>query len=168
MNKNEILTLQNRSNKNIWITGILTFFVAPFGYIYTIRYKAAFIAFIVYAILLGLSEESETGEMLLGLFAIGVTVENVMFINSAKNQVKKLGININKDNFLSSSGSLVNPDIIILKVLQKRGIMTISEIVVATELSPQIVKQTLLELEREQLIYGYNRETDGAVVYKNI
>lgn len=46
--------------------------------------------------------------------------------------------------------------------------MTVSEIVIATELSPQIVKKTLLDLENEHLIYGYNRESDGAVVYKNI
>ena len=46
--------------------------------------------------------------------------------------------------------------------------MTVSQIVLATELTPQVVKETLLTLEKEQLIYGYNRDSDGAIVYKNI
>lgn len=160
--------IQNRANKNRWLAGVLTFFVAPVGYLYTLRYKAALISFIAFIILLGASEESETGETLLGFFAIGVTAENVISINNAKNKVKQLGGSLNNPNIITSSASGNKPDILILKILQKRGVMTISEIVVATELSPQIVKQTLLELENEQLIYGYNRESDGAVVYKNI
>ncbi|GAB4303468.1 MAG: hypothetical protein Kow0091_04040 [Geminocystis sp.] len=165
---NNLEQIRNKANKNRWIAGVLTFFVAPVGYFYTLRYKAALISFIVYIILVGASEENETMETLLGFFAISVTVENVISINKAKNKFKELEGNTNQLTNYPSSFSGNSPDIIILKAINNRGEMTVSEIVIATELSPQIVKKTLLDLENEHLIYGYNRESDGAVVYKNI
>lgn len=91
--------------------------------------------------MVGASEENETMETLLGFFAISVTVENVISINKAKNKFKELEGNTNQLTNYPSSFSGNSPDIIILKAINNRGEMTVSEIVIATELSPQIVKK---------------------------
>lgn len=167
---NQINTLQKRSHRSVWVAGIMTILFAPAGYIYTLRYKTAFIAIILYTILIGIAGESKKAEDLLGFLVIGATIENVISIKSAKSKLKEIESNDNGNIHLNPSplNSVNNVEIIVLKVLQKGGIMTVSEIIVATELSPQIIKKTLQDLETEQLVYAYNRDSDGAVVYKNI
>lgn len=165
----EIQTLENRSKKNRWLIGIL-FFISPVGYFYTSRNILAVITLVIYAILLSFSEENDIANTVWALFIIGTTIENIMFINKARDKFKLLGGNSPQsgDNISANFNSFSNPDLTILKVLESKGEMTVSQIVVTTELTPQVVKETLLTLEQEQLVYGYNRDSDGAIVYKNI
>ncbi|MGI0480944.1 hypothetical protein ACN4EE_09135 [Geminocystis sp. CENA526] len=165
----EIQTLEIRSKKNRWLVGIL-FFISPIGYFYTNRNILAIIITIIYGILLSGSEESDTMNSLFALFTIGTTVENIMYINRARDKFKLLQENSPQyTNTISAHSQPVsNADLMILKALENNGEMTASQIILATELTPQIVKETLLTLEQEQLIYGYNRDSDGAIVYKNI
>lgn len=158
----ELQTLENRSKKNRWLVGIL-FLISPVSYFYTNRYLLAIITTIIYFILVTAVQEYDTISILWLLFILGITVENITSINNAKDKVKLLQVNSSQ-----SGNNISNPDLIILKALENRGEMTVSQIVLATELTPQIVKETLFTLEQEQLVYGYNRDSDGAIVYKNI
>ncbi|MTF38848.1 helix-turn-helix transcriptional regulator [Cyanobacterium aponinum] len=157
----EIQTLENRSKKNRWLVGIL-FLISPVGYFYTNRYLLAIITTIIYFILVTTVEEYEAISILWLLFIIGITVENITSINNAKEKVKFL-----QGNSPQSGNNASNPNLMILKALENNGEMTASQIILATELTPQIVKETLFTLEQEQLVYGYNREDDGVIVYKN-
>lgn len=163
----ELQTLEIRSKKNRWLVGIL-FFIPPVGYFYTNRNLVAIITLIIYVILFSGSTENDDISALFGLFMIGTTIENIISINKAKEKVKLLQENSPQSNSNSNSKPVYNPDLMILKALENKGEMTVSQIVLATELTPQVVKETLFNLEQEQLIYGYNRDSDGAIVYKNI
>lgn len=161
----EIQAIENRSKKNRWIVGIL-FFIPPIGYFYTNRNLVAIITTILYGILLSAPTENDTMSTFGGLFIIVATIENIMSINRAKEKVKVLQENSPQSNTISNPVS--NPDLMILKALENKGEMTASQIILATELTPQLVKETLFTLEQEQLVYGYNRDSDGVIVYKNI
>lgn len=167
INTEEALRLEKRAKKNRWVAGILTLIFAPLGYVYTNRYRAAIIAFIIALPLYSLAEDGEEGETLLGFFAIGVTIENIVSINVAKNKIKSNNFPLSTIE-TTSSHQPKSLQVSILKAIQQKGEMTVSEIIVETEFNPSLVKETLLQLEKEQLIYGYNRDIDGVVVYKNI
>ncbi len=172
--KNKLFELEKRAKKNIFVTGILTLLFAPFGYVYTRRYWVAIISFFALMSLIDFADKDVDGESLLGFFVIGVTIENIIFVRRAR---EKLAMHPNGVSFPEPVKSEIpthksnqgqNLELIILKNLKKEGEMTVSDIVIATEFPLTSIKETLLKLEKEQLIYGYNRETDGAVVYKNI
>jgi DNA-binding IclR family transcriptional regulator len=54
----------------------------------------------------------------------------------------------------------------IIKVGKQQGDMTLTDFVVATELPPAQVKETLMELEHLDLVRSHNRESDGVVAYQ--
>ncbi|AFZ48114.1 hypothetical protein Cyast_2165 [Cyanobacterium stanieri PCC 7202] len=171
--------LEKKANKNLFVTGLLTFLFAPFGYLYTNRYWGAAITFIIFFAMV----DDPDFEEVWGVIAVGGTIENIIAVRNARD---KLAIASSKENktlpFQPISSPVQNPqpsfpakvnqpqnlELQILKALKQEGEMTLSDIVIATELSSSIIKETLLKLETEQLIYGYNRDGDGAVVYKNI
>lgn len=176
MTDRKIYNLEKRANKNLFLTGFLTFFFAPFGYLYTNRYWGAAITFFLF---IAVMEELDF-EDIWGVIAVGTTIENIMAVRNARDKLAIASRNENNSlpfqpisntpqhSFAQKINQPPNLELQILKALKKEGEMTLSDIVIATELSPSIIKETLLKLETEQLIYGYNRDGDGAVVYKNI
>lgn len=56
----------------------------------------------------------------------------------------------------------------ILKVCRAQNGATLSDCVIATEVSPKEVKAKVAELCLAELLVVDNRETDGAVIYKAV
>lgn len=59
-------------------------------------------------------------------------------------------------------------DVEILKVCRDHQGATLSDCVIATETSPEVVKAKVQELCLAELLVVDNRETDGAVIYKAV
>ncbi|MDB9315788.1 hypothetical protein PN462_21925 [Spirulina sp. CS-785/01] len=158
--------IQKQAKKKIWITAILTFFVPFGGYLYTLRYTASLLAFI--AMMLLISAEDVIGEdpsdTLYGFFIFGVAIENSLAVKKARDKAQEKGLQLDS----TPQASLPNAKVQILKAGKQQSEFTVSDIVVMTELSPERVKPLLLEMEREDLIRSYNRDSDGAIVYKVI
>ncbi|MGY6529873.1 MAG: hypothetical protein ACXITR_08085 [Cyanobacterium sp.] len=176
----KLYNLQKRANKNLFITGFLTFIFSPFGYLYTNRYWGAAITFIIF---FAMVEEPDFEEVW-GVIAVGGTIENIISVRHARDKLAIAQGNPENNSLpfqpiatpIQNQQPAIPPtvnqpkslELQILKAIKEQGEMTVSDVVITTELSPAIVKETLLKLETEQLIYGYNRHSDGAVVYKNI
>lgn len=155
---------RKRADKNLWVTAILTFLIPFGGYIYTLRYPAAVIAFLAMMFLFSAEEviDDDATDTLYGLFAVSVAVENSLSVRKARELTKKQG-------FMPGSTTprpLPNTQVQILKLGKQQGEMTLADFVVATELPPAQIQETLIELERSDLVRSYNRESDGAVVYR--
>ncbi|MBE9221926.1 hypothetical protein IQ215_04370 [Cyanobacterium stanieri LEGE 03274] len=176
-NLEKLYNLEKRAKKNLFVTGILTFLFSPFGYLYTNRYWAAAITFFIFFAMV----EEPDFEDIWGVVAVGGTIENIISVRHARDklaiaQSSQTGNNPLPFSLIQNQLPLSPPnnpqpqslELQILKAIKKQGEMTVSDLIIATELSPTIVKETLLKLETEQLICGYNRHSDGAVVYKNI
>lgn len=185
----ETLRLEKRANKNAWITAVLTWWFPPLGYVYTMRYRAVIIVFFLSLPIYHLTgNRGARQQVLRNFFLVSVAIENIISVKMARDKLAYAQSLSNFETFTPTTGNEPiittrtnhrqenvaptpqnnRPEMVILKAIDSRGEMTISDIVINTELSPALVKETLLYLEREQLIYGYNRETDGAIVYKNI
>ncbi|NJK37753.1 MAG: hypothetical protein HC835_13525 [Oscillatoriales cyanobacterium RM2_1_1] len=160
---------QELAQKNTWTTGVLTFLIPLFGYIYTKRYKALLTTFGVFlglTTLCYLSEPSleEDEDFIAGmmfLYSVGATVENTRAIGQAKKRVISQAPMV----------PLLNPDrakIQLLRLAKAQGEMTLAECVLETDCSPAEIRQWLEELQREDLIQIDNRERDGAIVYRII
>ncbi|WP_069789225.1 hypothetical protein A5482_009785 [Cyanobacterium sp. IPPAS B-1200] len=175
----KLYNLEKKANKNLFITGLLTFFFSPIGYLYTNRYWGAAITFFIF---FAMVDEPDFEEVW-GVIAVGGTIENIIAVRHARDKLAIASRNENgtlpfqpiaspvqnqQPAFPPKANQPQNLEILILKAIKEQGEMTVSDVVIATELSPAIVKETLLQLETEQLICGYNRHSDGAVVYKNI
>ena len=158
--------IQNRADKNLWMTALLTLFIPFGGYIYTIRYTAAVISFLTMMFLFSAEEmeviDDDFISPLYGLCAVGVAVENSLSVRKARELIKKQGLK------LGSTAPILSPhaQVQIIKMSRQQGEMTITDFVVATELPPTQVKATLIELESSDFVQSYNRESDGALVYK--
>lgn len=176
----KLYNLEKRANKNLFVTGLLTFLFSPLGYLYTNRYWGAAITFFFF---FAMVEEADFEEVW-GVIAVGSTIENIISVRSARDkwaiaqngqanipfpfQSTTTPLQNQQQKFPPRVSQPQNLEVQILKAIKEQGEMTISDIVIATELSPATVRETLLKLETEQLICGYNRHSDGAVVYKNI
>lgn len=156
--------IQKRAEKNLWITSILTFFIPFGGYIYTKRYVAAIIAFFAMMVLMSDDLPEDPSDTLYGFFIFGAAIENVISVRKARQLVKGDGIQVGG----TTQKQLPNLQVEILKLGKTEGEMTLSDFVIATEASPDKVKEVLMELERSDLVRVYNREADGVVVYKVI
>lgn len=158
--------IQKRAKKNLWITALLTLFMPFGGYIYTIRYTAAVITFLATMFLFSAEEmeivDDDVLSPLYGLFAVGAVVENSLSVRKTRGLTKKQGLTLGS----TAPISLPHAQVQIIKVGKQQGEMTITDFVVATELPPAQVQETLMELEHSDLVRSYNRESDGVVVYK--
>ena len=158
--------IQKRADKNLWMTALLTLFIPFGGYIYTIRYTTAVISFLTMMFFFSAEEveviDDDLISPLYGLCAVGVAVENSLSVRRARELIKKQGLTLGSN----APVPLFHAQVQIIKMGKQQGEMTITDFVVATELPPTQVKATLIELERLDFVQSYNRESDGALVYK--
>jgi uncharacterized membrane protein len=162
----ELINIQKRANKKIWITALLTFLIPFAGYLYTVRYRAAIIAFFAMFFLI-FAEDSmgeDTADSLYGFFAIGVAVENSISVRKARELAQQKGFQSGSDSY----ARLPDAKVQILKLGKQYGEVTLADLVIETGLPPEKVREVVMELERQDLVRSYNREHDGAVVYRVI
>lgn len=162
--KNVDPKINKRAGKNLWITSILTFLIPFGGYIYTVRYRAAVIIFFLMMMLLSDEVIDDSSEELYSFFIFGAAIENVISVQKAR----KLGQNKPIQPSRIPLKQLPNLQVEVLKVGKAQGEMTLSDFVIATEASPDIMTEILMELERADMVRVYNRESDGVVVYQVI
>lgn len=162
----ELINIQKRANKKIWITALLTLFIHWAGYLYTVRYKAALIAFFAMFFLISAKETmgEDTGDSIYGFLALGVAVENSISVRKARELAQQKGLQSGSDSY----ARLPDAKVQILKIGKKHGEVTLADLVIETGLPPEKVREVVIELERQDLMRSYNREHDGAVVYRVI
>jgi uncharacterized membrane protein len=160
----ELKSIQKRANKKIWITALLSFFIPFAGYLYTVRYRAAIIAFFSMLLLISAEDtmDEDAANTLYSFFAIGVAVENSISVRKARELAQQKGFQSSSDSY----ARLPNANVEILKLGKERGEVTLADIVIETGLPPEKVREVVMELERQDLVRSYNREHDGAVVYR--
>lgn len=160
--------IQKRADKNLGITALLTLFVPFGGYIYTLRYTAAVLTFLATMFLFSAEEmeivDDDVLSPLYGLFAVSAAVENSLSVRKARELTRKPGLT----PLSTAPISFPQAQVQIIKVGKQQGEMTVTDFVVATELPPAQVKETLMELEHSDLVRSHNRESDGVVVYQVI
>lgn len=156
--------IHKRANKKIWITALVTFFLPFVGYFYTVRYRAAIIAFFAMFFLISAEDamDEDTANTLYGFLAIGVAVENSISVRKAKELAQQKGLHSGSDSY----ARLPDIKVQILKFSKGCGEVTLADLVIETGLSPEKVREVLTQLEHEDLVRSYNREQDGAVVYR--
>lgn len=156
--------IQKRAHKKIWITAILTLLIPFGGYIYTVRYRAAILAFFTMFFLISAEDvmKKDNADTLYGFFLIGAATENSLSVRRAREIAKQKGLQSGSDSYAPLPSTKVQ----ILKIGKVRGEVTLADLVIETELPPEKVREVLTELEREDLVRSYNREQDGAVVYR--
>lgn len=156
---------RNLAQKSSWITGVLTFFLPPFGHIYTGRYKALLISFAILVGTIGLVNSSDDDDAGLGvIYLVATTVENTRAVL----QAKKRTLGTATVPAIGTIKPARNLKVEILKFMKGKEEVSLSDLVIETELDSRDIMVILNELERESLIRGYNRASDGAVVYRAI
>jgi uncharacterized membrane protein len=161
-------TIQTRANRKIWITAVLTLLFPFAGYIYTIRYKAAIIAFFAMFFLMSAEEamdmEEDTASSLYGFFIIALTAENSLSVRKARELAQQKGLQLGSNHY----APLPDAKVQILKFGKQQGEVTLADLVIETGLPPEKIRDMVMELERQDLVRSYNREHDGAIVYRVI
>lgn len=147
------------ASKSTWITGLLTFFIPPVGYLYTERVKALLISLAITVTgIVGMGSSRNSDNPAWGLYMIIGTIENTRAVRQAK-----------KRTFGSVSGNPTqNIKVVILKFIKNNPGSSLSELVIETGLEAKQVLAIVNELERDNLVRGYNRSRDGVVVYQII
>lgn len=150
------------ARKNLWATGLLSFFLPFAGYLYTGRYGLAAISFAVLLIGGAAAEESELGTLIVVFLMVGSTIENMGAVLGARSK-------------FTANNPLLQPDdqhrdlrIELLKLAKRQGEMTLADFVITTGQSVDEVRSTLVELEKHDLMRSSNRDSDGAVVYRAV
>ena len=106
----------------------------------------------------------DTGDSLYGFLALGVAVENSISVRKAREIAQQKGLQSGSDSY----ARLPDAKVQILKIGKKHGEVTLADLVIETGLPPEKVREVVIELERQDLVRSYNREHDGAVVYRVI
>lgn len=163
-NKKNLKDIQKRANKRIWITALITLFIPFFGYLYTVRYRAAIITFFAMFFIISAEDvmDEDFADTLYSFFAIGVAVENSISIRKAKELAQHKGLQSGSYSY----ARLPDIKVQILKFSKGCGEVTLADLVIETGLPPEKVREVLTQLEYEDLVRSYNREQDGAVVYR--
>ncbi len=163
MNPNSEIELKNilkRANKDIVVTAFITLFMPWAGYLYTVRYKAALIAFFAMFFIIFVKKANS----LFVFFLLGAAVENSISVLKAREIVEQKVLQSASDRY----AHLPDAKMQILKIGKQRGEVTLADLVIETGLPPEQVREVVRELERQDLVRSYNREHDGAVVYRVI
>jgi hypothetical protein len=171
----EFEKIQQLATKNSWLTGLLTFFLLPVGYIYTGRYKAMFIGF---GIMVGFTALCIAGDPSLEndddfstgvgfLYMIGATIDNTSAVNQAKKRLKNFQTLDNNYQHLPQQ-SAPNLKITLLRFAKQQGEVTVADCVIETGQDAQQIRDILRQLINEDLLTTGNRDSDGAVVYRVI
>lgn len=92
------------------------------------------------------------------MYVVASTVENARAIHQAKR----------RNLSASSHQNLRNFKVEILRFMKGEGEVSLANLVLETGLESKEVLELVNDLERESLIRGYNRTSDGAVVYRII
>ncbi|MBD2579515.1 hypothetical protein [Oscillatoria sp. FACHB-1406] len=156
------------AKKSTWLTAFLTsfFLIPPIGYFYTARYKPLLIGLAIIFGLCGLvdagkSSSKDEDDALGGLYLIYVvasTVENARAVHQAKKRGSEANSHQNSRNL----------KVEILRFMKGKEDVSLADLVLETGLDSKEVLELVNDLERESLIRGYNRASDGAVVYRII
>lgn len=168
----ELEILEKLADKNSWLTGVLTFFMLPVGYIYTRRFKAMFIGF---GITIGLTALCFAGDPSLEndddfssgvsfLYMMGATIDNVRAVNNAKKRLRDLQKFHHIPNHLIQQEA-PNLKLTLLRFIKQKGEVTVADCVIETGQEANKIRETLQELLKDDLITITNRDSDGAVVY---
>ncbi|HEY9604538.1 MAG TPA: hypothetical protein V6C85_23235 [Allocoleopsis sp.] len=156
----ELKNILKRANKDIVATAFITLFMPWAGYLYTVRYKAALIAFFVMFFIISVKKANS----LFVFFLLGAAVENSISVRKAREIVEQKVLQSASDRY----AHLPDAKMQILKIGKQRGEVTLADLVIETGLPPEQVREVVMGLERQDLVRSYNREHDGAVVYRVI
>ncbi|MGF1492921.1 MAG: hypothetical protein ACFBSC_10820 [Microcoleaceae cyanobacterium] len=155
------------ADKNPSITGIITFFCPPLGYVYTSRYQALITTFGIFCgtIFLclvskpSLQRQEDFLQKMMWFYGAGAAIENVRAVKRSQKAIKP------------KNPPQLQPDyskIQILKLAKQQGEVTLADCVLEIKQAPSDVRLLLEELQREGLMEIDNRERDGAVIYRII
>ncbi|MBD2579516.1 serine/threonine-protein kinase [Oscillatoria sp. FACHB-1406] len=150
------------AQKSLWIAGILTVGGNFMGYIYTGRYKALLLSYLMLACaVIFLSVNDLSLKDIVQYYLIATAIENTRAISKAK----KRNFKRMQSKFSQPSTSL---KVELLKYIKsKRGVL-LSDLVIETGLEVQEIQRILDELKRDNLVRQYYRFTDGALAYRVI
>jgi hypothetical protein len=154
---------QKLARKSAWITGILTLILPFGGYLYTGRYLFAGGSFVIWAVLMAMTNpdvENDPAAAGGAILMIVTAIENLIAVSRAKGACKDQQ---SQEPIPKRSDDL---QVELLRLAQSKGEVTIADCVLATAASVEEIRRLLLEFEHQDMMRSGNREGDGAVVYR--
>ena len=158
------------AQKKIWLAVILSFFTGIASYTYTARYRALLISLsLVFGVGIVTAVEQEDSDILsgcVGIFLLTSLVDNATAIHHSR---EKLKIKQHFESRQHQNYYHTNPEaltVALLQLIKNGGQVSLANLVIATKVDADLIRDRLLVLQQQDLITAENRLEDGAMVYR--